>query len=863
PDRERARLLSGQASLAATLFDPAAPETADSSALVRGLYWLTASIAADSPGDETPSGLLIEVDDIQWADRPSLSFLAYLAARIDELPAVLVVTVRNGERAEDQQTLQWLRERPAHGVLTPRTLSSQAIAQLVRAELPASEPGFIQACAEVSGGNPFLARELLWALRTEEIAPTAGSAAQVRSLVPDVVLRSVLVRLNRRGDAASQLAQAVAVLGDRVPLRHARLLARLDTETAEAAADALANAGILAAGEPLRFIHPLIGSSVYADIPAFARARAHRRAGDLLTADGAPLDAVAAHALLTRPDGDQRTVTTLREAAGQALNRGDPGAAARLLTRALAEPPTPAARGHVLLELANAELEQGDMSAGGHIDEALPMFEAAEDRVPALAALARLHFNRGAHEAAASTMQEALELLKPEDPALPPLLVSYLTASTFRAELAPLAAQRLQPLIEATRDGRPPDDPGLLAHLVLRLAFAGEPTERIRMLAAQATAADPLVEPASLGILTGLIVQALCCVDELDDAERICAAAIAAARRRGSLLNFTMTSYHRAIGRYHRGELSSALADLDQALLSSQEGWTAGDTWPSSLRAHIHVERGDLAAAREALPLTVDAQPGSMDLPIARFAHAVLALAEGRPEAALADAETAGQLLYTGFGIDHPGFVPWRHPAALAAHALGHHGRARGLAREQVDRARWSGTARALGLALRTQAAVSEGEYRIAALAEAAEVLAHSPSALQRAHVLVELGAARRRAGQRSAAVPPLREGLQLADRMGATPLLTTARHELRALGLRPRRSAVSGPGSLTPTERRVAELAASGLTNRQLAEALFVTVKTVETHLARAYQKLGTRSRAELTRFIGESSPSYGPDSH
>jgi DNA-binding CsgD family transcriptional regulator len=108
-----------------------------------------------------------------------------------------------------------------------------------------------------------------------------------------------------------------------------------------------------------------------------------------------------------------------------------------------------------------------------------------------------------------------------------------------------------------------------------------------------------------------------------------------------------------------------------------------------------------------------------------------------------------------------------------------------------------------------------------------------------------------------------LREGLQLADRMGATRLLTTARHELRALGLRPRRSAVSGPGSLTPTERRVAELAASGLTNRQLAEALFVTVKTVETHLARAYQKLGTRSRAELTRLIGESSPGYEPDSH
>jgi DNA-binding CsgD family transcriptional regulator len=860
PDHERARLLSGQASLAAPLFDPAAPETDDPSALVRGLYWLTVNVAAGSPGDVPPSGLLIGVDDIQWADRPSLSFLAYLAARIDELPAVLVVTVRSGERAEDQQTLHWLRERPAHGVLAPQMLSPQAVGQLVRAELPASEPGFIEACAEVTGGNPFLARELLWALRTEEIVPTAGSAARVRSLVPDAVLRSVLVRLNRCGDAARQLAQAVAVLGDRVPLRHARLLAPLDIETAEAAADALASVGILAAGEPLRFTHPLIGSSVYADIPAFARARAHRRAVDLLAADGAPVDAVAAHALLTRPDGDQRTVVTLREAAAQALNRGNPGAAARLLARALAEPPGPATRGHVLLELANAELEQGDVSAGRRIDEALPMFEAPEDRVPALAALARLHFNRGAHEAAARAMEEALELLKPEDPALSPLLVSYLTASTFRAELARLAAKRLQPVIEAAREGRPPDDPGLLAHLVLRLAFAAEPAERIRVLAARATAADPLVEPASLGILTGLIVQALCCADELDEAEQICAAAIAAARRRGSLLNFTMASYHRAIGRYHRGELSSALADLDQAMLSSQEGWTAGDSWTGGLRVHIHVERGDLAAAREALPMTAGALPGSMDLPVARFAHAVLALAEGRHAAALAAADAAGQLLYAGFGIDHPGFVPWRHPAALAAHALGHHNQARELAREQLDRARWSGTARALGLALRTQAAVSEGEHKVAALAEAAEVLARSPSALQRAHVLVELGAARRRAGQHSAAAPPLREGLQLADRMGATPLITTARHELRALGLRPRRSAVSGPGSLTPTERRVAELAASGLTNRQLAEALFVTVKTVETHLARAYQKLGTRSRAELTRLIGESSPGYEP---
>lgn len=863
-DGERARLLSGHASLAATLFDPAAAPTAEPLALVRGLYWLTVNLAVGLPAplgspavpgrsEVVPSvGLLIEVDDAQWADQPSLSYLAYLAARIDELPAVLLIAVRSGEQAVGQVTLDWLRDRPGRQMLKPRALSPEAIERMVLAELPAAEPAFSRACAEVTGGNPFLAGELLRALRADGVAPTAGSVSRVQSLIPDSVLQSVLVRLARFGEPAGRLAQAVAVLGGRGVLRQARLLAGLDAESAERAADALAAAHILASGEPLRFTHPLIASSVYADIPAFARARAHRRAADLLVSDRASPDAVAAHLLLTRPDGEQRTVTTLREAAEQAIVRGDSGAATRLLVRALAEPPDLAARGEVLLELANAEIEQGDMGAARHINEALQLLGTPAERVRALAALGRLRFNRGEHEAAVAAMDDALALLKPDDPARTPLLVSYLTATTFREPLYPFSIDMLRPVMEAARDGQPPADPGLLAHLVLRLAFAAAPARQIRGLAARATAVDPLVDPASLGILTGLIVQALCCVDELDAAERICDAALAASRRRGSLLNFTMTSYHRAIVRHHRGELTDALADLDQAFVGSREGWTAGDAWTGGLCAHVHVERGDIAAARAVLTLTDGAVPGSMDLPVALFARARVALAERRPDAALADAENAGRILAEGFGIDHPGFVPWQRTAALAAHALGQDERARDLAAGLLERAHWSGIARALGLALRTQADIVRGERRIALLTEAAEALEHSPSTLERAHALIGLGAARRQAGQRSAAEVPLRTGLQLADRMGAIPLVEAARNELRALGLRPRRPAVTGPGSLTPTERRVAELAASGLTNRQTAEALFVTVKTVETHLARTYQKLGIGTRAELIRIAG-----------
>ena len=856
PAGERARLLSGQAALAAALFDPVAAPAADSSALVRGLYWLTVNVATGTQTGGRPGGLLIQVDDAQWADRLSLSYLAYLAARVDELPAVLMIAVRSGERAVDQPTLDWLRDRSGRSLLRPRALSPQAIARLARAELAkadgTADPAFVAACAEVTDGNPFLATELLRALHADGVAPTASAAVQVRSLVPDSVLRAVLVRLARLGEPAELLAKAVAVLGNRAPMRQARLLAGLEIVPAEQAADALASAHIMAPGEPLRFAHPLIATSVYADIPAFARARAHRRAADLLAADGAAPDVIVAQLLLSRAEGAQRTVTTLREAAARTLTRGDPGAAVHLLQRALAEPPAPGQRGQVLLELADAKIEGGDATAGDHIDEAIPLLEATDDQVRALTALGRLRFNQGAHEAAARATEEALELLKPEDPALPPLLVGYLTATMFRAGLYPLATARLRPVVEAARAGHLPQDPGLLAHLALRFTFAAEPAARIRELAERATAADPLVDPASLGILNGLVVQALCAVDELDAAERISEAALSAARRRGSLLSFTMASYHRAIGRYHRGELTSALADLDQAQVAAQERWTAGDSWSGGLRVQIHLERGELDAARDALALLDNPPAGSMDLSIGMFARARLALAEGRPAEALRGAEAAGQLLAAGFGIDHPGFVAWQRTAALAALALGEEDQARRLAAELLERARWSGVARAIGLALRTQAAVTDGDDRRQLLTEAADVLASSPSALERAHALVELGTACRRAGLRPVAERRLREGLQLADTMGAAPLVEAARHELRALGLRPRRSAVTGPDSLTPTERRVAELAASGLTNRQTAEALFVTVKTVETHLARVYQKLGISTRVELLQAIG-----------
>jgi DNA-binding CsgD family transcriptional regulator len=241
-----------------------------------------------------------------------------------------------------------------------------------------------------------------------------------------------------------------------------------------------------------------------------------------------------------------------------------------------------------------------------------------------------------------------------------------------------------------------------------------------------------------------------------------------------------------------------------------------------------------------------------MDDAILLFARARVGLAERDPAAALADAAGAGAHLREGFGIDHPGLVPWRDPATRAALALGDRDQARALAADGLALARSHPVPRPLGGALRTAAAVARGTRRLELLGEAVAVLEASPSQLERAHALVELGSCLREAGRREDAQSALRKALQLADGMGAVPLAETARMELRATGARPRRAAFSGADALTPAEHRVAQLAAHGLTNREIAQELFITPKTVQTHLAHAYRKLDISSRRQLSSALG-----------
>jgi ATP/maltotriose-dependent transcriptional regulator MalT len=344
--------------------------------------------------------------------------------------------------------------------------------------------------------------------------------------------------------------------------------------------------------------------------------------------------------------------------------------------------------------------------------------------------------------------------------------------------------------------------------------------------------------------------------DRLDEGVHLLDATLADARRRGAVFDFASLSVTRAIFQYARGALVEAEADGRAALeaLPRRDVWfrVSGHGW----LAQILVERGALTEAAgllEAVEATV-APDAFSRAPLLR-ARALVEAAGGDHRAALARALELGHMLAMYGHTNPPASYPaWRSLAALEHHALGETQDALALAQEEVELARAWGAPRTLGRALRILGLIEGGDSGIAHLREAVTVLDPSPARLEHAYALADLGAALRRANHRAEAREHLRQALELAQRGGATRLAEQAHEELIATGARPRRIVQTGAAALTPSERRIAAMAAEGLSNRMIAQALFVTLRTVEMHLSNAFRKLGVSSRTQLPAALTES---------
>jgi DNA-binding CsgD family transcriptional regulator len=296
-----------------------------------------------------------------------------------------------------------------------------------------------------------------------------------------------------------------------------------------------------------------------------------------------------------------------------------------------------------------------------------------------------------------------------------------------------------------------------------------------------------------------------------------------------------------------RGELGEAEASLREASEQLQEGF--GDSGPSlsygaGFLARTLIERGDHSGARAALVNRGNANPESDGDGLVHRAETELLLAEARWDEALSAADEYHSRLRE---IDNPAWAPWRSLKALALESLGRPDEALALLDEELQAARRWGAPGALARTLRLLGVCRRDEGH-ELLREAVAVAEASPARLEYAKALSALGSALRRAGRRADAREALGRGFELATRCGAQPLVEWAKAELYASGGRPRREALSGPESLTPSERRIADLAADGHTNRDIAQTLYVTPRTVEGHLTSIYRKLGISARAALS---------------
>jgi DNA-binding CsgD family transcriptional regulator len=323
-------------------------------------------------------------------------------------------------------------------------------------------------------------------------------------------------------------------------------------------------------------------------------------------------------------------------------------------------------------------------------------------------------------------------------------------------------------------------------------------------------------------------------------------AAFADAHRRGSLFAIGGIHLWHGFTLYRRGELAEAARELEAAS-DAFELWgfsSHADVYVCAILAHTLVERGDLEAARLALERGGDPDSSHDGARFWLNAQIELLVAEGRHEQAVAVAEQiAGRWPH----VVNPAAGPWRSLQAQALDRLGRHEEALARAEEELELARRWGAPWALGRALRMLGTIDREERGIDLLEEAVTVLAGTPARLEHAKALFALGSALRLARRVSDAREPLRRALELADVCGADGLTEQVRAELYATGARPRTTALKGVDALTASERRVAGLAAEGQTNRDIAQALYVTPKTVEVHLSSAYRKLAIRSRRQL----------------
>lgn len=797
--------------------------------------WAVRGLCADQP-------LLLLVDDVHRSDEPSLRALGRLAYRLDHLPVVLAVTVRDGDPGTDLPLVRDVLDS-ASVVLRPRALSPAATGELVANVF--GEPGdeeFVRLCHEITAGRPIALAGLAGELAADGVRPLASSIGDLLARRPES-LRARLVSCVRALPPSTQaVARAVAALGEDCDEETARLLAGLDPVAWGEAVRQLTRLGLLVTVPRPRFTHVFAADAVDHVVSAEEREVLHLWAAELRHDSGAPTEQVAAHLLAVTAGLDEWAISLLQEAGGLALRRGAPQTAARYLRRAVfAVPEDGVRRARLLVDLAAATRAIDPTVSTRHLAQALPHLASARERATALMCLASSLIDAPRQPVAGLIRSVAAEL---GDPA---------TLSGVDRDLA----LRMEARIRYAGC----HDPNTLASSARRLAALGsEPAvatgaERelltvllhSSMLSVRISASDAARlarrvldrEPASPGLVHTafpLLVKVLVAADSPDEVSSWLDVASGLASHLDQGVELALIDADRALVLLHQGRTADAVALATKAAQAPvPDVAVLESTFVRSLASVAMKSRDrDLArllTERCQAHLPVDGRiPGSV-----RMLRA-LALDGENDARAVSHVMELGRR-YDRLGWRNPVLLPWRPWAARLYRRLGDLAESRRLCEEQCQLAAAWGAPTAHGRALLMLGEVTEGARGVALLQDAVDVLESSAREQQLATALWSL-ASRLRAeglpGHERASARARRLALNDGEHLPPSEMTTAA-----------------GVPVLTDGERRVAELVAAGRTNAEIAEALEVGRRAVEKHLTSCYRKLGVTGRAGLVEVL------------
>ena len=773
------------------------------------------------------SEVVCAIDDLQWLDASSAAVVEFALRRLGEEPVRGIFSVRATELARPPMPALEHDRRVEHLELGP--LSVAALHRVLAQELGSTFPRpTLVRIAQVAGGNPLYSIEIARELNRSGERDISGRLPVPQDL--DALVRARVRALPAKARGA---------------LLRAATLARPDTETIDPVELAPAEeAGLVRvdADGRIEFVHPLFASAVYSAAPAARLREAHRAAAGLARDP----EERARHLALAASGPDAEVVQELQSAARHARMRGSPDSAAELTGLALRLLPANAPeRPELQLELAEQlHLASDFPAARALLEELRATLEPGDLRARALLTLVDIDYWRSGESAAMALAEEALA--EARDPVLRARCHAAVALAAGTVDLPKAAASAREAL--ALLERVPDPDPGLVAvALSARVRadlFLGDGFDQetaMRALALEESSPPAIVDTRVVFKLG----QWLRYIDDLDGARANLEDAEQQAREEGDESSLANILLNRVIVATWAGDLAGA-AELAERMLDAfgQHGMDpeAGDLW----RAYVDAYAGRVESVREA---AARADPGE---PIVTALWSrCLGLSElGAGETVSADRHLTEALeVFERVAFREPAIWRVDGDAIEAALAVGDVDRAEGLLKRFEERAARSRIPWGLAVSARCRGLVLAARGELDAAAEALEraLAEHErcPMPFERARTLLVQGRLQRRLKRKREARLSLDEARELFARDGAEAWVARVDEELGRVAVR------RAPEELSATELRIAELAANGLSNKAIAEQVFVSVKTVEANLKRAYRKLDISSRAQLARAL------------